>query len=221
MKDKELMTIIEALLMASAKPLSVDKLMDFFIQSSVSPSNQSKKTSINSLLLAPADIPSKTKLLTLLSQLEKNYQDRSIELKEVSSGFRFQVKSQYAPWVNKLWEEKPQKYSRALLETLALIAYRQPITRGEIEDVRGVSVSSQIIRTLLDREWVRVIGHRDVPGKPAMYATTKQFLDYFSLKKLDELPPLSELMDIEKINPELDFGLIDKNQVVLTTETQE
>jgi len=211
MKDKELIAIIEALLMASSKPLSIDKILELFVQSSEK----------SSATIAPADIPSKTKLLSLLSKLSKSYEDKSIELKEVGTGFRFQVKSQYASWISKLWEEKPHKYSRALLETLALIAYRQPVTRGEIEDVRGVSVSSQIIRTLLDREWVRVIGHRDVPGKPAMYATTKQFLDYFSLKKLDELPPLSELMDIEKINPELDFGLVDKNQVVITTNTQE
>jgi len=192
--DKELIAIIEALLMASSKPLSIDKMLALFVQSSD--------------IINPVDIPSKSKLLSLLSQLEKSYKDKSIELKEVSSGFRFQIRRKYSSWISKLWEEKPQKYSRALLETLALIAYRQPVTRGDIEDVRGVSVSSQIIRTLLDREWVRVIGHRDVPGKPAMYATTKQFLDYFSLKKLDELPPLSELMDIEKINPELDFGAL-------------
>jgi len=204
MKDKELIAILEAILMASAKPLSADKMLDLFVQSSSNPLTSANASDI----IKPANIPSKTKLLSLLSQLKKNYADKSIELKEVSSGFRFQVRNQYAPWVNKLWEEKPPKYSRALLETLALIAYRQPMTRGDIENVRGVSVSSQIIRTLLDREWVRVIGHRDVPGKPAMYATTKQFLDYFSLKKLDELPPLSELIDIDKINPELDFGAI-------------
>ncbi|MFK5892184.1 MAG: SMC-Scp complex subunit ScpB [Pseudomonadota bacterium] len=200
MNDNELISIIEALLMASSKPLSVDKILALF-------STMSDKVNM-------VDIPSKNKLLSLLSQLEALYKDKSIELKEVSSGFRFQIKSQYAPWISKLWEEKPQKYSRALLETLVLIAYRQPITRGDIEDIRGVSVSSQIIRTLVDREWIRVIGHRDVPGKPAMYATTRQFLDYFSLKKLDELPVLSELMDIEKINPELDFGLSVENKPV-------
>jgi segregation and condensation protein B len=200
MNDKELISILEAVLMASSKPLSVDKLLDLFTSMPDS--------------MDPVDIPSKNKLLSLLSQLAELYQNKSIELKEVSSGFRIQIKSQYAPWISKLWEEKPQKYSRALLETLALIAYRQPITRGDIEDIRGVSVSSHIIRTLIDREWIRVIGHRDVPGKPAMYATTRQFLDYFSLKKLDELPTLSELMDIEKINPELDFGLtvVNKNE---------
>jgi segregation and condensation protein B len=204
MKNKELIAILEAILMASAKPLSVDKMLELFEQTASNSLTSGQASDIIKL----ENIPSKTLLLSLLSQLEKDYADKSIELKEVSSGFRFQVRSQYAAWVNKLWEEKPQKYSRALLETLALIAYRQPVTRGDIEDVRGVSVSSQIIRTLLDREWVRVIGHRDVPGKPAMYATTKQFLDYFSLKKLDELPPLSELVDIDKINPELDFGAI-------------
>ncbi len=137
----------------------------------------------------------------------QDYQNRGVVLVEVSSGFRFQVAQSAAPWVARLWEEKPQKYSRALLETLALVAYRQPITRGEIEDIRGVSVSSQIIRTLVEREWIRVIGHRDVPGKPAMYATTRQFLDYFGLKKLDELPSLSEIRDLDVINAELDFGI--------------
>jgi segregation and condensation protein B len=192
MKDKEIISIIEAILMASSKPLSVDKLLAIF----------SDKSDSDRFIEI-----TKQKLLSLISKLELSYKNRGLELKEVSSGFRFQIREQYSRWVSKLWDEKPQKYSRALMETLALIAYRQPITRGDIEDIRGVSVSSQIVRTLLDREWVRVIGHRDVPGKPAMYATTKQFLDYFSLKKLDELPPLSELMDIEKINPELNFGI--------------
>jgi len=121
----------------------------------------------------------KTVLRQAIEQLIQDYQNKGVELVEVSSGFRFQVSQSVAPWVARLWEEKPQKYSRALLETLALVAYRQPITRGEIEEIRGVSVSSQIIRTLVEREWIRVIGHRDVPGKPAMYATTRQFLDYF------------------------------------------
>lgn len=194
MKDKELICIIEAIIMASSKPLSVDKLLSLILN--VSMDGESHL----------AEIPSKEKLFSLLEKITTSYKDKGIELKQVSSGFRFQVKSKYANWVSKLWEEKPQKYSRALLETLALIAYRQPITRGDIENVRGVGVSSQIIRTLLDREWVRVIGHRDVPGKPAIYATTKQFLDYFSLKKLDQLPPLSQLMDLDELDPELDFS---------------
>ncbi len=210
MNDKELISIIEALIMTSSRPLSVDKILDLF----TTMSDMSDRTN-------PVDIPSKNKLFSLLSQLENLYQDKSFELKEVSSGFRIQIKSQYVPWVSKLREEKPQKYSRALLETLALIAYRQPVTRGDIENIRGVSVSSQIIRNLVDREWIRIIGHRDVPGKPAMYATTRQFLDYFSLKQLDELPALCELMDIEKINPELNFGLTEKNQVVKITTKQD
>ncbi len=113
------------------------------------------------------------------------------------------MKQQYSEWVGKLWEEKPQRYSRALLETISIIAYRQPVTRGEIEKIRGVAVSTNIIRTLMERDWVRIVGHRDVPGRPAMYATTKQFLDYFNLKSLDELPPLAEIRDMEELDPEL------------------
>jgi segregation and condensation protein B len=142
-----------------------------------------------------------------LKQLREDYQEKSLEIKEVSSGFRMQVKEDYSEWVTRLWAERPSKYSRALLETLALIAYRQPITRGDIEDIRGVSVSSSIMKTLQEREWVKVVGHRDVPGKPAMYATTKTFLDYFNLKTLDELPSLAEIRDIDSINAELDLGL--------------
>jgi segregation and condensation protein B len=122
---------------------------------------------------------------------------------EVASGWRIQVRKECAPWVSRLWEEKPGRYSRALMETLALIAYRQPITRGEIEEIRGVSVSTNIIRTLLEREWVRVVGHRDVPGKPALYGTTREFLDYFGLRSLDDLPTLAELRDMDELDPEL------------------
>ena len=129
--------------------------------------------------------------------------DRGFELIEVSSGYRFQVKQELGDWVAKLWDEKPPRYTRALLETLALIAYRQPITRGDIEEIRGVGVSANIIRTLLDREWVRVVGHRDVPGRPAMFATTKQFLDYFNLKNLDELPPLADVKELDKVDESL------------------
>lgn len=128
------------------------------------------------------------------------------KLKEVASGWRFQVRQELALWVGRLWEEKPPRYSRAILETLALIAYRQPITRGDIEEIRGVAVSTAIIKTLMERQWVRIVGHRDVPGRPALYATTRQFLDYFNLKSLDELPSLGEIRDIDKINAELDFG---------------
>ena len=131
---------------------------------------------------------------------------RGFELLEVAGGFRFQVRQSLSPWVVRLWHERPQKYSRALLETLALIAYRQPITRGEIEEIRGVAVSTNIIKTLHEREWIRVVGHRDVPGRPAMYATTRQFLDYFNLKSLDQLPALAEIRDLETLNAELGFS---------------
>lgn len=185
--------IIEAAILAAKKAISLDKLLTLFPE---------------------GEVVDKNILRQAIELLMQDYQNRGIELIEVSSGFRFQVTQMVAPWVARLWEEKPQKYSRALLETLALVAYRQPITRGEIEEIRGVSVSSQIMRTLVDREWVRVIGHRDVPGKPAMYATTKQFLDYFGLKKLDELPSLSEIRDLDAINAELDFGDGNENQIV-------
>jgi segregation and condensation protein B len=149
--------------------------------------------------------PERDEIRNALKALEEECQDKSFELKQVSSGYRFQVKKDYSDYVSRLWEERPARYSRALLETLALVAYRQPITRAEIEGVRGVSVSSNIMKTLLERDWVKVVGHRDVPGKPAIYATTKTFLDYFNLKSLEDLPPLAELRDIDKINEELEL----------------
>ena len=155
------------------------------------------------LLFDENERPSKKGLDEILALLAEDYANRGIELREVSSGFRFQVRKEMGPWVSRLWQEKPPRYSRAILETLALIAYRQPITRGEIEEIRGVAVNTQIVRTLLERNWVRVVGHRDVPGRPAMYATTRQFLDYFDLKSLEDLPPLSEIRDLDKINEEL------------------
>jgi segregation and condensation protein B len=158
-------------------------------------------------LFPEGDPPEKDELKEALDRLQQDYAERALELVEVASGFRFQVRQSMEPWVSRLWEEKPARYSRALLETLALIAYRQPITRAEIEDVRGVSVSSSIIKTLQDREWIRVVGHRDVPGRPAVYGTTREFLDYFGLKSLDELPTLAELRDIDSINAELDLGV--------------
>ena len=187
-----LKNIVEAAILAANKAISLDKLLALFPEKEAVDKNQIRQA---------------------IEQLMQDYQSRGIELIEVSSGFRFQVVQTVAPWVSRLWEEKPQKYSRALLETLALVAYRQPVTRGEIEEIRGVSVSSQIMRTLVEREWVRIIGHRDVPGKPAMYATTKSFLDYFGLKKLDELPSLSEIRDLDIINAELDFGAADETKV--------
>jgi segregation and condensation protein B len=180
----KLKQIIEAALMASGEVLSIERLQ---------------------LLFDDFDKPKSPAIKQALDSLMDDFSGRGIELVEVASGYRFQVRKDVAPWVTRLWDEKPPRYSRALLETMSLIAYRQPITRGDIEGVRGVAVSSQIIRTLLDREWVRVVGHRDVPGRPAMYATTKEFLDYFSLKSLDELPSLDEIREIDDANQNLDF----------------
>ena len=182
----KLQAIVEAALLAAGKPLSVDQLRDLF---------------------AEYARPARQVMEHVLVMLENACEGRGFELKHVASGYRLQVREAYAPWVGRLYEEKPQRYSRALLETLALIAYRQPITRGEIEDIRGVTVSSNIIRTLLEREWVRVVGHRDVPGRPAMYATSKQFLDYFNLTGLDQLPPLSEIRDLEEIGREIERSM--------------
>jgi len=178
-----LKNILEAALMAADTPLAIGQLQALFEED--------------------ADKPDKTAIRQALEELAGDYGHRGVELQEVASGFRFQVRRDYAPWVNRLQEEKPQRYSRALLETLAIVAYRQPVTRGEIEDIRGVSISSSIIRTLQEREWIRVVGHRDVPGRPELLATTRQFLDYFNLRKLSDLPPLSEIKDFDKINPDL------------------
>ncbi len=149
------------------------------------------------------EVPSKETVRDVVRLLQNDYLQRGIEISEVASGYRVQVVSTYAEWINRLWEDRPPKYSRALLETLAIIAYRQPVTRGEIEDIRGVSVSTNIIKILLEREWVRVAGHRDVPGRPSVYVTTRQFLDYFNLKGLSNLPELPELRDLDEISPDL------------------
>ncbi|WP_439531042.1 SMC-Scp complex subunit ScpB [Marinobacter adhaerens] len=178
--------IAEAALLAAGKPLSLDQLRDLFSEE---------------------ERPARQVMEHVMVLLEAACEGRGFELKKVASGYRIQVREEFAPWVGRLFEEKPQRYSRALLETLALIAYRQPITRGEIEDIRGVTVSSNIIRTLLEREWVRVVGHRDVPGRPAMYATTKQFLDYFNLTGLDQMPPLNEVRDLEEIGREIEKNM--------------
>ena len=147
--------------------------------------------------------PEKQAILDAIADIQADCEHRGYALVEVATGWRFQVSPDLAEWVNRLWDEKPQKYSRATLETLSLIAYRQPLTRGDIEEVRGVAVSSHIMKTLAEREWIKVVGHRDVPGRPSLYATTRQFLDYFGLKSLDELPSLSELQDIEGLNQSL------------------
>jgi segregation and condensation protein B len=158
-----------------------------------------------SALFDTKDAPSASEINKALEELSDDLASRGIELKEVASGYRLQTRNELMPWISRLSEERPQRYSRALLETLALIAYRQPITRGEIEEVRGVSVSSNIVRTLQEREWIRVVGHRDVPGKPALFGTTKAFLDYFNLISLDDLPTLAEIRDMANLEPELDF----------------
>jgi len=160
--------ILEGLLFAADEPLSVNQLLKIFAESELALSRE--------------------ELRLILNDLINDYIDSGIELKEVASGFRFQVREELAPWINKLWHEKPARYSNALLEILALIAYRQPITRAEIEEIRGVSLSSNIMHTLLEREWIAIVAHKEVPGRPALYATTEKFLDYFNLKSLEELP---------------------------------
>ncbi len=175
--------IIEGAIMAADRPLNVDGLIQIF----------------------EGEQPSREDVRQALEAIQADCEGRGFELKEVASGFRFQVREEYGDWIGRLWEERAPRYTRALLETLALIAYKQPITRGDIEEIRGVTVSTNIIRTLLEREWVRVVGHRDVPGRPAIYATTRHFLDYFNLTSLDELPTLSEIKDLDKLNEELDL----------------
>ena len=182
--NQQLQRILEGAILAAGEPLSAERLSGLF---------------------GEQEGPDLAAIRQALADIQASYEGHGFELVEVASGWRIQVRQNLAPWVNKLWEEKPQKYSRALLETLALIAYRQPITRGDIEEVRGVSVSSHIIKTLVEREWVKVVGHRDVPGRPALFATTRQFLDYFNLKSLDELPALSELKDIDSLSVAFDF----------------
>jgi segregation and condensation protein B len=170
----EVKQVVEGALFAAAEPLTVERIQGLY---------------------EDTERPSREAVLAALEEIREDYQGHAIELLEVAGGWRVQVRASVAPWVGRLWQEKPSRYSRALLETLALIAYRQPITRGEIEQIRGVAVSTPIIKTLSEREWVRVVGHRDVPGRPALYATTRRFLDYFGLRSLNELPPLAEIRD--------------------------
>jgi segregation and condensation protein B len=164
--------IVEAALVAAGGPLTLDQLLALFLDD---------------------ERPSRAELLAVIAALQEEYAERGLEIVEVAGGWRAQVRASIAPWVARLWDERPPRYSRALLETLSLIAYRQPITRGEIEDIRGVAVSTQIVKTLTEREWIRVVGHRDVPGRPALFATTRKFLDYFGLRSLNELPTLAEI----------------------------
>ena len=173
---EQLRRIIEGALLAAGRPLDLRQLQQLF---------------------DPLHQPDADRLRAALDAIAEGSAGHAWELRHTASGYRLQVRAEFAPWVSRLWEEKPRRYSRALLETLALIAYRQPVTRGDIEAVRGVAVSSETIRTLLEREWIRVVGHRDVPGRPALYATTRQFLDYFNLSRLDQLPPLGELRELD------------------------
>jgi segregation and condensation protein B len=179
---EQLQQILEAALLAAGQPLSQVQLEALFSDEERPPGGEISRA---------------------LEHLKNDCANRGVELKKVASGYRLQVKQEFNEWVSRLWTERPQRYSRALLETIALIAYRQPVTRGEIEAVRGVSVSTNIIRTLQEREWIRVVGHRDVPGKPALFGTTKTFLDSFDLQNLDDLPTLAEIRDMENLEPEL------------------
>jgi segregation and condensation protein B len=192
MDDREIKIFIESALLAAGRPLTVDQMQDLFDGRSA---------------------PEKPQIRQAISSLLDEYADRGITIKEVASGFRLQITEGMASRLEKLWEDRPPRYSRALFETLSLIAYRQPMTRGEIEEVRGVAVSTNIIRSLLEREWIRVVGHRDVPGRPAMFGTTKLFLDYFGLKKLDDLPPLADLSDWESLRVQLNLPAVDEDEV--------
>jgi|SRR5580658_1243494 segregation and condensation protein B len=182
MNDQYVKNVIEAALLAAGRPLSMDELVGVFDE---------------------RDESSAAEVRAALAALTAEYETRGLELLEVASGYRIQIRAAVAQPVSRLWQERPAKYSRALLETLALIAYRQPITRGEIEQIRGVAVNPNIIKTLLERNWIRVVGHRDVPGKPELLGTTREFLDYFSLKKLDDLPTLSQLKELEDLRVQL------------------
>lgn len=186
----EIKHFIESALIAAGRPLNADQLQDLF---------DGRMT------------PQKAEIRTAIATLNDDYESRGLVITEVASGFRMQIKSGMADRLHKLWEERPPRYSRALFETLALVAYRQPVTRGEIEEIRGVSVSSNIVRTLMERDWVRVVGHRDVPGRPEMFGTTKTFLDYFGLKKLDDLPPLADLADWESLRVQLNLPEVEED----------
>ena len=183
MSEPALKSILEAALLAAGRPMTFDALESLFTEDDRPPAHVDVKAA--------------------LEELERDWDERGLELKLVSSGYRFQVRQTYAAWMRRLRMDRPARYSRALLETLAIIAYRQPVTRGEIEEIRGVGVSSSIMKTLLEREWIRILGHREVPGRPGIYGTTKSFLDHFGLRNLESLPPLSEIKDLERIRPDL------------------
>lgn len=184
MSEHPLANVVEAVLLAAGRPVSVQQLLELFDEHERPPAEE---------------------VTAALQDLQKGYAGRGVELREVASGWRVQIRPQHADVVSHLWQERPSRYSRALLETLALIAYRQPITRGEIEDIRGVTVATTIMRTLHERSWIRVVGHREVPGRPELLGTTREFLDYFGLKSLDDLPTLAELQDLDDIKEQFDL----------------
>lgn len=188
MDTQQLKYIVEAALLAAGKPLDLAQLRALFGEDHP---------------------PEKDELRAAITSLEEDYAGRGIMVAEVASGFRIQARPSVSGWLRKLWDERPPRYSRALMETLAIITYRQPVTRGDVESIRGVGVTTNIIRTLLERGWVRVVGYRDVPGKPAMFGTTREFLDYFGLKRLDDLPPLADLKDLESLNAQLELASAD------------
>jgi segregation and condensation protein B len=185
MENQQLKYILEAALLAAGRPLDLNELQSLFGED---------------------DPPGKDEIRAALAHLQEDYGDRGIAVQEVASGFRVQIRTSMSSWLARLWEERAPRYSRALMETLAIIAYRQPVTRGDVEDIRGVGVTTNIMRSLLERNWIRVVGFRDVPGKPAIYGTTREFLDYFGLRKLDDLPPLADLKDLEAFTAQLELS---------------
>lgn len=197
--NTQLPDILQALLLAHGKPLSLQQLQDLLTPEQ----------------LAAADIRQG------LEQLQQRLADGPLQLEKVASGYRLQLHGRYNRYVERLWDERPQRYSRALLETLALIAYRQPVTRGEIEDVRGVAVNSHIIRTLQERDWIKVVGHKEVPGRPSLFATTQSFLDYFNLQSLDQLPPLKEVRDLSAAFERLQHSLVQQAETRSTATPDE
>ncbi len=197
--DVNIKRIVEAMLFAANRPMTVRQIQETFPE---------------------LEQPDTLAIQIALEEIARDYADRPVGLKQLASGYRFQVREGLSPWVTRLFEERPARYSRALLETLAIIAYRQPVTRGEIEDIRGVSVSTSIIQTMLEREWIRVLGHKEVPGRPALYGTTKQFLDYFNLKSLNELPTLQEIVDMDFGNAVLQPTQQDQRERPQTIETE-
>lgn len=185
MEIEQLRNIVEAALLAAGRPLNLNEIQSLFGED---------------------DPPGKDDLRAAIERLQADYETRGIALQEVASGFRIQVRSSMSGWLGRLWEERTPRYSRALMETLAIIVYRQPVTRGDVEEIRGVGVTTNIMRSLLERNWIRVVGFRDVPGKPAIYGTTKEFLDYFGLRRLDDLPPLADIKDLGSLMAQLDLG---------------